>query len=98
MSDQEDASFGCESARPTVVLARTQAPVTVRASIAGLHMSETHLHLMQRRVAVNAQDVCETVPNRPLTIVVANRSNAPSLLPEKMLVAQCTPASDTFWP
>lgn len=61
-------------------------------------MVGTHPHLMRRRVAMVARGVCETVPNRPFTTFIENWSNAPITLHKNMLVAQCTPASETFWP
>lgn len=46
---------------------------------------------------MSTQSVCETVPNRAFSIIVANGPNDSVALSKKMLMVLCTPASDIFW-
>lgn len=95
---QMEEPIGCRVAKLTVLSARTQAPVTMRVLVVGLHIVETHPHWTKKRGAMVARGIYDTVPNRLFSIFVSNWSNDPIMLPKNMFVAQSKPASDTFWP
>lgn len=96
VSDQEEASVGCTTAKLTVIPARTQAQVMKRFPVVGHHVVETQPHLIRKRVAVVARVVCKTVPNRPFTTFVSMIECSDHAAKEHVGV-QCTQASDTSW-
>lgn len=97
MGDAQELPIGSGVAKAKVsTMSQISAMVGVPRS--SPQMVEKHPQLIQRRLVMVAQGICDIVPKRSFNGLIANWSKFSLKLPRNMLVAQCNLRPDTMWP